>query len=118
MFSTLLEAARPARQLLHNQAWEGSVLLIRPSRCSCSAATCTRSWRTVRGTAGTALPCFPSVVLGWQPLPLLQELYVLQEEEKKTVKTQLRVLEVLAVKRGRWEASQLPLQQRRAERKR
>lgn len=71
------------------------------------------------GAAGTALPCFLSAVLGWQPSPLLQELYVLQEEEEnKTVKTQLRVVEALALEGGGWEASQLPLQQRRAKRKR
>lgn len=41
-----------------------------------------------------ALPCFLSAVSGWQPSPLLQELYVLQKKENKTVKTQLRVVEV------------------------
>lgn len=61
--------------------------------------------------AGTPLPYFLSAVLGWQPSPLLQELYVLQEENK-TVKTQLRVVDMLALEGGRWEASQLPLQQK------
>lgn len=71
----------------------------------------------MRGTAGTALPCFLSAVSGWQPSPLLQELYALQKKNK-TVKTQLRVVEVLALEGNRWEASQIPFQQRKAKRKR